>query len=186
MAETDKTFVTKPVRCGYVNVFRPRKNMNKADDAPPDYSLQMILDKDKDAELITEIQRAVDDIFKKLWPKGAPAKAWNPLIDAQEDHEAKGKPLPEYLANCYTLNVKNVRKPGIVDRDRMDVIDETAFQSGDYARVHFNLFGFQKGTGGVSASLQNVLIWDKGEPLGSTVRPEDAFGASDDEEDWAA
>ena len=183
MATTDKSFVTKPLRCGYVNVFQPRLNINNNKD---EYSLQMILHKENDKELIKDIQLAIDAILKSKYPKGVPGGVHTPLVDAQEYHEAKGKPLPEYLVGCMTMNVKNVDRPGIVDRDRMDVIDATAFQSGDFARVHFNLFGYTKGNGGVSGSLQNVLIWDKGEPLGSRVRAEDAFGPADDEEDWAA
>lgn len=182
MAKTDQTIVTGPLRCGYVNVFRPRVNDHNGKE---EYSLQLIVP--KDSEDAAKLRKAVDACMKATFPKGAPKSAWDPLRDAEEDFAEKDKPLPEYLKGMLTLNCKNVRRPGLIDKDKNDVLDETAFQSGDYARVHLNLFGYNKGSGGVSGSLQNVQVIRKGEPLGSMVRAEDAFDEwEDDGEDWAA
>lgn len=185
MADTDFSTVSPEVRCGYVNVFTPRQNPMSGSE---DFSLQIILDKQKDAAFIKQLQEAVDKILNKIYPKGVPAGAWNPIRDAAEDADAKGRPLPEYLEGCVTVNVKNKQRPGVVDKDRMEVIDPTLFQSGDYARVHFNLFGYSKGSGGVSASLQNVMVTRKGEALGNRVRAEEAFKniETDSVDDWAA
>jgi hypothetical protein len=183
MAQTDQSFVSPEVRCGYVNVFQPRTNINNNKE---EYSLQMILRKKEDAQFIKQLQTAIDGILAKVFPKGTPAAAWYPLKDAEEYYDEKGKPLPEYLEDCMFLNVKNITAPGIVDKDKMEIIDPMAFQSGDYARVHFNLYGYAKGSGGVSASLQNVLVTQKGEALGSRVRAEEAFKNVEVEDDWAA
>lgn len=185
MASTQKTFTTPPLRCGYVNVFEAKLNQFNNNE---EYSLQLIIHKQRDREFLAKLTEAVDAILHTTFKGKVPKGAHNPIVDAAEWHEEKGRPLPEYLQGCVTVNVKNQRQPGVVDRDLNDVLDSREFQSGDYARVNFNLFGYAKGAGGVSASLQNVQVIRKGEPLGSATRPTDVFDEWDDEEgeDWAA
>lgn len=186
MASTDKTFVSPPLRCGYVNVFEPKLNQFNGNE---EYSVQLIIHKKRDKEFLAKLRAAVTEIANKTFDGKVPRGAHNPIVDAAEWHEEKGRPLPEYLQDCVTVNVKSQKSPGIVDREKQEVIDPREFQSGDYARVHFNIFGYTKGAGGVSASLQNLQVIRKGEPLGSYTRPENVFDEWEDEEeqeDWAA
>jgi hypothetical protein len=109
-----------------------------------------------------------------------PANVRNPLRDGDSEDD-----LPEsasvgdapYAGN-YFVNVKSNSKPGIVDKSMNEVIDESEFMSGDYARVSLGSYAYdQKGNRGVSFGLNNIQVLAKGEPLGGATRPENDFDA---------
>lgn len=180
MAKTDQKVVVGPLRCGYVNVFAPRENSNNGKE---EYSLQLIIPKSEKAA-VKKLRTAIDAVIEAKWGDDVPKKLWDPLIDAEAKFDEDGKSLPDYLEGCYIMNVKNVRRPGVVDKNLQEVLDATEFQSGDYARVSLNLYAFDNVLRGVGASLQNVQVIKKGEPLGSQTRASDDFEAFEDDEDW--
>jgi len=96
MASTQKTFTTPPLRCGYVNVFEAKLNQFNNNE---EYSLQLIIHKQRDKEFLAELTEAVDAILTTTFKGKVPKGAHNPIVDAAEWHEEKGRPLPDWYLN---------------------------------------------------------------------------------------
>jgi len=171
--------VTGKVRGSYVNVFRPRVNdMNGQEE----YSMSLLVPKE-DATTVGKINAAVKAAAAKKFGDKVPAKFRHPLRDGDEERPED----PAYKGH-YFLNVKSKQKPGIVDKDRQQVIDAGDFLSGDYCRVSMNCYAYDvSGNRGAAFGLGNVQVLAKGEPLTSQARAEDDFDdwKDDDEgDDW--
>jgi len=173
-----------PCRASYVNVFKSRVNDLSGDS---EFSMQILIPKKDKAtvKLIKEAMKvAAADKFKDKIPK----KMWNPLRDG--DKEGVGgvpedvEPGSEPYGKHYFMNIKNKRKPQVVDQNKQHVIDPDSFVSGDYCRVHINAFGFDtKGNKGVSFGLNSIQIVKKGEPLDGRVAAEKVFDEIEEAED---
>jgi hypothetical protein len=181
-----KKVITGRARASYVNVFRPRKNDLSGKE---EYSMMVIVPK-SDKKTVSALKDAAQGAADERWGGKPPKGIRMPLRDADREADDAGEPVQAHLKGCYFMNVKSNDKPGLVDKNRMEVIDANEFQSGDYCRVSLNAFAYDvNGNRGVSFGLQNIQVLDKGEPLGSKARAEDEFDDwSDDEsgEDWAA
>ena len=107
-----------------------------------------------------------------------PRKLDLPLYDGDDQADK----YPEYAGMVY-LNCKTKNPPGIVDRDRNDIIDSGELYSGCYGRVSLYFFPYDNaGKKGVGVRLNNVQKLSDGERLGGVVtNPEDDF--ADDYED---
>jgi hypothetical protein len=88
-----------------------------------------------------------------------------------------------YLLRC---KAKENNAPDVIDREREDVMDKTAFVSGDYGRLMLNCAAFEtKGNRGCSFWLNGVQVWKKGEPLGSgKVSAKKAFNDDFEDASW--
>jgi len=86
--------------------------------------------------------------------------------------------------NAYYLNAKNYqRAPGIVDKDRQDILDHSEVYSGVYGRACISFFAYNKnGNKGIGCSLHHLQKGRDGDPLGGFTRAEDEF--DDGEEDF--
>lgn len=181
-----KKVITGRVRASFVNVFRPRKNELSGKE---EYSMMIIVPK-SDKKTVSALMAAAKTAADERWGGKPPKGLRLPLRDADKEAEESGDPAQAHLKDSYFMNVKSNNPPGLVDKARMEVLDSTEFQSGDYCRVSLNAFSYDiNGNRGVSFGLQNVQVLDKGEPLGSRSRAEDEFDDwSDDEgeDDWAA
>lgn len=167
--------VTGKVRGSYVNVFRPRVNdMNGKEE----YSLALLIPK-TDTKTVGKINAAVKEAAAKKFGDKVPAKFRHPLRDGDEE-----RPDDEAYAGHYFVNVKSQQKPGIVDKDRNEVLDASEFLSGDYCRCSLNAYAYDvSGNRGAALGLNNIQVLAKGEPLTSAARAEDDFDDWDEEED---
>lgn len=170
--------VTGKARGSYVNVFRPRINdMNGKEE----YSMSLLIPKE-DRKTVDRINDAVKEAARKKFGDKVPAKFRHPLRDGDEE-----RPEDAAYKGHYFLNVKSQQKPGIVDKNRQEVIDSSDFISGDYCRVSMNCYAYDvSGNRGAAFGLGNVQVLAKGEPLTSQARAEDDFDDWDDEgeDDW--
>lgn len=166
-----KKVVTGKVRGSYVNVFRPRLNDMSGQD---EYSMSLLIPK-SDTATVAKIKAAINAAKAEKFPGKTPANFRSPLRDGDEERGDD----PAYVGHWF-MNVKSKNKPGIVDKDRNEVIDADEFVSGDYCRVSINAYGYDvSGNRGVSFGLGNVQVLAKGEPLSSRARAEDDF-----DDDW--
>lgn len=198
--KTARKVVTGKVRCSYVNVFAPRLNTNSGE---MEYSMELMIDK-KDTATVNAVKKAIraSEAFK--FPKGRPnpkLKEWyDPLQDADEmlAVAADGSEIPytqkrPETKGCYLLRVKNKEAVPVVDGQRQEVLDKTAFVSGDYARASINAHPFDVGkNAGVTFFLNAVQVVAKGEPLGGGVDAKSEFDdweedetEAEAEESWA-
>lgn len=166
--------VTGKVRGSYVNVFRPRVNdMNGKEE----YSMSLLIPK-TDEQTVGKINAAVKEAARKKFGDKIPAKFRHPLRDGDEE-----KPEDDAYSGHFFLNVKSQQKPGIIDKDRQEVIDSNAFLSGDYCRVSMNAYAYDvSGNRGCAFGLGNIQVISKGEPLTSQARAEDDFDDWEDDE----
>jgi hypothetical protein len=178
--------ITGKVRLSYAFLFKPRAQTNDAgEQQTPRYSVTLLIPKsdEKTMQALRDAQKQALEDGKSSKFGGKIPKNWKDTIhDGDEDADLDAN--PEYAGHYY-VTVGNTRKPGIVDRDREIITDDTEVYSGCYARVSLNAFPYSNsGNKGVSFSLRNVQKWADGEPLGGVItRAEDEFDSLDDEDD---
>lgn len=166
--------ITGVVRGSYVNVFQPRANELSGKN---EYSMMLLIPK-SDKATMARLNAAIEVAKEKKWGVKIP----NGLKITLRDGDAEFPNDATYAGN-YFVNVKSDTKPGVVDRDLQPIIDATEFVSGDYCKASLNAYGFDtKGNKGVSFGLNNLQVWEKGEPLGNRSRAEDDFSAAGDED----
>jgi hypothetical protein len=176
--------VTGRVRFNYVSIFQPR---TVAEGEEAKYSLQILIPK-TDKELVSKIEAVLEEAKKEgaaLWGGAVPADLKTPLKDG--DLEELGE---EYRGHYY-INLSAKSRPMAVDRQLMEIKDQSEIYSGCYGRISFNLYVYNHGNGmevgkgfnrGIGCGLLNVQKLSDVEPLGRT-RPEDDFDAVEEEED---
>lgn len=163
---------TPRFRVSFPNVFKARKNdLNGKDE----FSVTAVFPKGADLSALKAAVNAV--VTEKLgadkskWPKGMRS----PFRD-QAEREKDGK-LPEgYEAGAIFINLKATQRPGVVDANVQDILEERDFYAGCWAIANVRPYYYdQKGNKGVSFGLQNIQKVADGDPLGGRVRPTDAF-----------
>lgn len=162
-----KKIITGKVRGSYVNIFKPRYNelSNKEE-----YSMVALIPK-TDKKTVEKIKRIVDLKRVEKFGQKMPVNFRHPLRDG--DAEKEGDPA---YKNHYFVTLKSSTKVGIVDWRLEDVLDPSAFLSGDYCRVSMIPYSYDvSGNRGVGFGLGNIQVLEKGEPLASHSRPEDDF-----------
>jgi len=136
----------------------------------PKYGLTMLFSKDDD---ISALKKAAEDACAEKW--GADKSKWpknlrSPFRDqGEKDYEG-------YEEGAVFVNATSKQRPGLVDASMNDIIDESEFYAGCYARASINAFAYDTaGNRGVAFGLNNVQKLKDGEPLGGRTRPEDDF-----------
>ena len=166
--------VTGLVRFSYLHAFKPEK---MDDDDEPKYSVQLLIDK-SDKVTLKKLEKAVELAIqqgierKATWGGKRPAKIKLPLRDGDDE-----RPDDEAYAGKFFISAKTKTKPGIVDKDLNEILDETEVVSGDYGRASITAYPFEGKQNGVAIALNHIQLVKKGEPLGaSKSSAEDDFG----------
>ena len=172
MAIASTKVVTNVVRGSYMNVFEPRA---QEEGKPPKYSMTLLIPK-TDTVTLNKIKAAQEAAIVAKFPNKRPAKLDTTVHDGDGVRPSTGEPFGDECKGNMVMSVSSKFKPKILDRNGNEVIDPGDAMSGDYFKVSLNFYGYdQAGKRGVSAGLGNLLLWDKGDPLGGTSRAEDDF-----------
>lgn len=168
--------VTGEVRFSYVNVFEP-KSINGSDEK---YSVSLLIDK-RDTKTIEAIERAIEAAKQagvaKFGGKIPPVLKL-PLRDGDTE-----RPDDENCAGKMFVNANCKTKPGLIEKNGMEIIDATEFYSGCYGKASVTFYAFNSnGNKGIACGLNNIMKTRDGEPLGGRSRAVDDF-ANDIEED---
>lgn len=168
--------VTGEVRFSYVNVFEP-KSINGSDEK---YSVSLLIDK-RDTKTIEAIERAIEAAKQagvaKFGGKIPPVLKL-PLRDGDTE-----RPDDESYAGKMFVNANCKTKPGLIEKNGMEIIDTTEFYSGCYGKASVTFYAFNSnGNKGIACGLNNIMKTRDGEPLGGRSRAVDDF-ANDIEED---
>jgi hypothetical protein len=168
--------VTGEVRFSYVNVFEP-KSINGSDEK---YSVSLLIDK-RDTKTIETIERAIEAAKQagvaKFGGKIPPVLKL-PLRDGDTE-----RPDDENYAGKMFVNANCKTKPGLIEKNGMEIIDTTEFYSGCYGKASVTFYAFNSnGNKGIACGLNNIMKTRDGEPLGGRSRAVDDF-ANDIEED---
>lgn len=130
------------------------------------FELTLLIDKD-DPGLKTMKQRAQAAIAKK-WPD--PAKRPKGLRSPFRDGDVDKPSNPEYEGKTF-IAFRTEKKPGVVNAANEDIIDQSEFYAGCFARVTFNAYAYDTmGNKGVAFGLNNVQKVKDGEALGGNRR----------------
>lgn len=176
--KTNTKVVTGKIRMSYANLFTARAMVEGQD---PKYSLCVLIAKN-DKETVNKINAAIDAAKKagaSLWGGKIPTNLKTPLRDGDEE-----RPDQAEYAGHYFVNATSKQKPGVVDKNLNEILDQTEVYSGCYGRVSLNFYAFnQAGNKGIGCGLQNVQKLADGESLAGRTRAEDDFDAVDDEDD---
>lgn len=168
--------MTPVFRVSYPNVFKPKKNELNGQD---EYSLVALFPKDADlSQLKAAAQKAITDKWgsdKAKWP----ANLRTPFRDQGERAKVVDgkKVLPAgHEEGAIFLNLKAKQRPGVVDQSVQDIIDESQFYAGCFARATINAYAYDnKGNRGVAFGLNNVQKMKDGDPLSGRPRAMDEF-----------
>ncbi len=171
VSNTDTKVITGKVRLSFAHVWEPAA----IDGGEAKYSTSILIPK-TDKTTMKKIKAAVE-AAKELgknskWGGKIPKNLHTPVRDGDEEADDKG----EAYEGHYFINASSKNKPGIVDRNRDEIIDTTEVYSGCYVRVSINLFPFDtNGNKGVAVGLNNIQKWEDGDFLGGRSRAEDDF-----------
>lgn len=189
---TSTKVVTGKVRLSYPTLFKARAAEEGQD---PKFSVEILIPK-SDTKTIAKIRKAQNAAAtapgadKKLgnvvptWgdEKFPGKKFTDTLRDGDDEDESDGRPE---RAGHWFMNIRSSAqyKPGVVDKDLDNVIDESEVYGGVYARVSMTAFAFStQGNKGVSFGLNSVQVLGYGEPFGAP-REDAAETFADDFED---
>ena len=170
--------ITGKVRFSYVSVFQ-KKSFNGEDGK---YQITLLIpksDKKTVAKIRAAVEEAIKDGIKSKWNGRKPSKLWDPLQDGDD----KADTNPEY-ADCWFVTAKSNSRPGVVDAEKVEIMDPEEIYSGCYGRASVTFYPYNKSSNGIGAALNNVQKLSEGERLGgSRASAEDDF-ADDFEDDY--
>lgn len=173
--------ITGKVRLSYFNGFvAVAMDKEKPDDKK--FSTTILIPKG-DTKTMMLVHAAIDAASADFKAKnnGKLPKSYKlPVRDGDEEADEKG----EAYAGHWFFSASSKRQPGIIDKDRQEIIDKSEVKSGDYARVSLNFYEFDipGKSKGVAVGLNNIQKLADGEALGGNFsKAEDDF--ADDFED---
>ena len=164
--------ITPEFRASYPSVFRASKNELNGKD---EFGVQALFPKGADLSRLKAAAKAAAEkkwgTDQKKWPKNMrmPFRDQAEKVKTDDDDN-------EYLpdgceAGAIFMNLKSTKKPGLVNAHNEDVIDETEFYAGCYARAQVNAFAYDtKGNAGISFGLNHIQKLRDGESFGSAAR----------------
>lgn len=174
--------ITGKIRFSYVNLFNPRAGMGGGD---PKYSACLLIPK-SDKKTCNALKAAVEAArlnSGSLFGGKVPTTLKSPIHDGDGEMPNGGEYGPE-CKGCLVVNASSKQKPGVVDRNRDEILDQTEFYSGCYGRASLNFYAYNtNGNKGVACGLNNVQKLADGEALGGRARAQDDFGDDFDDDD---
>lgn len=170
-----------PCRLSYTHVF------NKYNPDGPEAEgkfMTNVLIHNTEKETIEAIKKAVEEAKKQgivnKWGGKEPKKLDMPLRDGNEKDD-------ENYEDHLFLNAKSNTRPGIVDKNKVPIVDEEEVYSGVWAIISVTFFAYDKnGNRGVACGLNNIMKFKDDDRFGGRVSAESDFvdvDLSDDDED---
>lgn len=169
--------VTPKFRAAFLNAFRPQEF---EDGSEPKYGVIALFPKDVD---ISKLEKLAIKAGKEKWGddfakmKKSP-KFWWPFRDGDDERSDY-----DGFEDCIFVNFTTKIKPGLIDAQKEDIIDESEVYSGCYMRASVVAYAFDNKSKGIGFSLQNLQKLSDGEPFSARSKAEDDFDEWDDE-DW--
>lgn len=172
--------ITGLCRFSYVNIFRSRA-FREGQDAK--YSICLLIPK-TDKVTLGKIQQAMDEAIAQgvsaKWGGKTPKNLHLPLRDGDDE---RADEAPEYEGMMF-LNANSNQKPGIIDKDRNEILDPEEVYSGSWGRASINFFPYDSnGNRGVGVGLNNIQKIKDGERLGAARASAESDFADDFDDD---
>jgi len=173
---TTKVVTGPGIRFSYAHVFEPKAISEGADKK---YSVSLLIPKE-DKETINKIKKAIAAALEegKVKLGGKIPKVYkNPLRDGDEE-----RPDDDNYVGHYFVNANSNTKPGLVDKDVNEIIDQSEFYSGCFGRASVNFYAFNtNGNKGIACGLNNLQKLKDGDNLGGGgASAAEDFGTEED------
>lgn len=170
--------ITGTVRLSYLHVWEPT---SMQDGGPKKYSAALLIPK-SDKATVKKIKAAVDAAVEAGVPKWGGKKP--PALKLPlRDGDAERADDPVYKGH-YFLNASSNQQPGVLDRDKNEMLDKAQLYSGCYGLVDINFYPFNtNGNRGVACGLNNILKVKDGPALGGKEAASVAFADVQVDED---
>lgn len=168
--------ITPEFRAAFVGVFRataPKENPNGA----KKYSIRAVFMPGTD---LAALKREAGAAASEKWGNAIPKTMRSPFrMNEELDNPIPGIPDD---AVVMTFSANENRRPGVVDAQLNDIIDESECYSGAWYRAQVRAYAYdQAGNKGVSFGLENLQKLRDDDPLGGGRVPAskafEAFGA---------
>jgi len=174
----DNKVVFGPCRLSYTHVFA--KYAPDGDAANGKYMTNVLIPKDE-KETIKAINAAIESAKQSAvvgkWNGKEPKKLDMPLRDGDDKED-------DVYSDHFYLNAKSTTRPGLVDKHKVQIVDEEEMYSGVWAIVSVTFFGFDvNGNRGVACGLNNLMKFKDDEHMGGRVSAEADFADIDSEDD---
>lgn len=155
----DGSMLTPEFRVSFPKIFQPDENGK--------FGLSMLFDDDVDFSVL---EKVVEAKKKEVWPKGAPKSFMHPILDgAESDRE-------EHQGKMYINGKCGKYRPGLVDQNKQDIVDESEFYPGCWARAVITVYNWTYlGKCGISVNVRNIQKVRDDEPLVGRVKAADEF-----------
>ena len=174
-----KSILSPPGIASYAFVFRKQPAMNPGQEAK--YSITLLIDKGED--LVPLKKACLDAAEAKFGARAKDMIRRNLLRMPFRDGDEERPDDPNYQGRIF-ISAKTNLRPGVVDADLNEIINEADFYSGCICRISLVPFAYDTaGNKGVSFALNNVQKLSDGERLSGRPAPEDEFGNDDRPED---
>lgn len=144
-----RNITTGIVKLAYAHIFEAY-TVEGIEGVEPRYSITIIIPK-TDTETLKAIDVAIGELKKELKHKGA---IRTPMRNGDLE-----RPEEQLYKGCYFINANSKNKPGIVDSNVNTIVDPIEVKNGCYARVSFNLYGYNSNSNkGIAAGLNNIQL----------------------------
>lgn len=173
--------VIKKARLSFPYLFKPKEA--KAGQAAKYSTMLMIPKSDKaTVKMLRDAEKEAAEAGKSTKFGGKIPSNLSSIIH-DGDEEVDDWPEREGMW-CLSVSSSEQYRPGIVDKNRQAVLDQSEVYSGVYANVSLTAFAYNvDGNKGVSFGLNNVQILGFGENLAGGMKAEDEFDDEEVEED---
>lgn len=159
-AENLTQVVTGIVRLSFAHIWEPA---SVQDGDPKKYSGCLLITK-TDTVTIAKINAAVDAAKKSgiasKWGGKVPPNLKLPLRDGDLE-----KPDDENYKGMYFVNASANQQPGVLDRQKNEILDKTQIYSGCFIVASINFYPFNKRSNGIACGLNNIMKAKDGPPL---------------------
>lgn len=177
--------ITPHFRVSYPKVFKAE--MNKLS-KKMEFSVQALFPKGCD---LSELKKAAKDAIIDEWgedEKKWPANLRTPFRDQGDREKTDEKTGQKYMPPGYEkgavyLNLRSNQKPQLLNARKEEIVDESDFYAGCWARASVNVSTYsQGGNCGVNFYLNNLQKVKEGEPLGGRTKAEHDFAPIETED----
>ena len=161
-------FTIKNARLSFPSLF----NRAKFDGVETKFEGTLLLDKDKDAEQIAQINKRIENFLKEKFPAGAPKSVKITVFTDGSTKDYDG------YENAMAFKGTSNKRITVVDRDRTPLIEEDGKpQAGDYVNAIVDLWYSDHPKGGkqVLGNLMGVQFVKEGERFGAEGAGADDF-----------
>lgn len=169
--------ITPEFRAAFVGLFKataPRENP----DGKKKYSMRAVFMPGTD---MADLKKSAATAASEKWGSAIPKSLRSPFrLNEELDNPIPGVPDD---AIVMTFSANEDRRPGVVDANLQDILDDSEVYSGAWFRAQVRAYAYEtSGNRGVAFGLENVQKLRDDEPLGGGRMPAskafEAFGAA--------